>query len=118
MASEIHTGGCHCGAVRYEVTVDLANVLSCNCSYCTKAAPLLTFTTPDRFELRSGADNVSEYRFNTRNIQHLFCNTCGVESFARGTGPDGSEMIAINARCLDGIDPTALDALPFDGRNM
>lgn len=118
MTTETHTGGCHCGAVRYEVTVDLANVLSCNCSYCTKVAPLLTFTTPDNFRLHSGADHVSEYRFNTRNIRHLFCNTCGVESFARGIGPDGSEMIAINARCLDGVDPAKLDALPFDGKNM
>lgn len=118
MAAGSYSGGCHCGKVRYDVTVDLANVLSCNCSYCSKTGSLLAFTTPERFTLKSRADQVTEYRFNTRNIQHLFCKNCGIESFARGTGPDGQEMIAINVRCLNGIDPGVIDAIPFDGKNL
>jgi hypothetical protein len=41
-----------------------------------------------------------------------------VESFARGRSPDGSEMIAINVRCLDGIDIASLSPKPFDGRKL
>ena len=42
-----YTGGCHCGQVRYEVTTDLAAVVSCNCSICTKRGLLLNFVSPE-----------------------------------------------------------------------
>ena len=51
-------------------------------------------------------------------IQHLFCRTCGVQPFARGTMPDGSPAIAVNMRCLEGIDLDSLKPMPFDGRNI
>ena len=34
-----YSGGCHCGAVRFEATADLAKVISCNCSICTQPTP-------------------------------------------------------------------------------
>ncbi len=118
MAMKRYAGSCHCGRVRFEATLDLARVLSCNCSYCIRRGSLLGFTTPDRFTLAKGEDVLTEYRFNTRNIRHLFCKVCGMESFARGTGPDGAEMVAVNVRCLEGVEPGALAPMPFDGRNL
>ncbi len=113
-----YTGSCHCGAVRYEATTDLAQVISCNCSRRARLGWLITFVGPDRFKLLSGADALSDYRFSTHNIAHLFCKSCGIESFARGKGPDGGEMVCINVRCLDGIDPAALAVTKFDGRSL
>ncbi|HEX9809762.1 MAG TPA: GFA family protein [Alphaproteobacteria bacterium] len=115
---ETYSGGCHCGKVQFDVTIDLARVLACNCSICRKRGSLLSFTTPERFSLKSGAESLTEYRFNTRNIRHLFCDACGIESFAHGTMPDGTEMVAINVRCLDGVDLDALEVTPFDGKNL
>ena len=77
-----------------------------------------TFVPADRFALMSGEDAVADYQFNKHVIHHLFCRTCGVESFARGTAPDGTEMVAVNARCLDGIDVAALTLTPVDGRSL
>ena len=57
------------------------------------------------------------YQFNKRVIHHLFCSQCGVASFARGRGPDGKEMVAINVRCLDGVDVASLKLTPYDGKN-
>ena len=113
-----YTGGCHCGAVRFEVTAALDPVISCNCSICQKRGLLLIFAPPDRFKLLSGADRLADYQFNKRVIHHLFCPDCGVEAFARGVGPDGKEMIALNVRCLDGVDPDSLTLTPFDGRSL
>jgi hypothetical protein len=110
-----HQGGCHCGAVRYRVTTDMAQLIECNCSHCKKKGFLLTFVTPDQFDLEKGADKLTEYRFNTGAIRHLFCQVCGVESFAEGIRPDGQPMKAINVRCLDDIDLAALSPMPFDG---
>ena len=113
-----YSGGCHCGRVRYDVSADLGQVLECNCSHCQSKGLLLTFVPASQFTLRAGEDNLTEYQFHKKIIQHLFCKTCGVQSFARGKMPDGSPAVAINVRCLEGVDPKALQPMPFDGRNM
>ena len=116
--AQTYTGGCHCGKVRYEVKLSLGKVIACNCSICAKKAHLLTFVAPDAFSLKSGADSLTDYQFNKHVIHHLFCSTCGIQSFGRGTAPDGKEMIAVNARCLEGVDPSSLDVMQFDGKSL
>jgi hypothetical protein len=113
-----HGGGCHCGTVRYEVETDLGRVMSCNCSICQKRGALLTFVPASQFTLLSGGDALTDYQFNKKIVHHLFCGTCGVGSFARGRGPDGSEMVAVNVRCLDNVDVAALTITPFDGKSL
>jgi hypothetical protein len=115
--AKTYTGGCHCGAVRYEATLALDPVISCNCSICSKRGLLLSFATPDQFKLVSGGDTLSDYQFNKHVIHHLYCPKCGVESFAHGKKPDGQEMVAINVRCLDDVDVSALKLTQFDGRS-
>jgi hypothetical protein len=116
--AKTYTGGCHCGKVRYEGTTDLAQVLSCNCSICTKHGLLLTFVPTAQFSLTSGEGGLTDYQFNRKSIHHLFCSACGIESFARGTAPNGAEMVALNVRCLDDVDISQLTLTPFDGRHL
>jgi hypothetical protein len=111
-----YQGGCHCGKVRFSVDVDLSSPLTCNCSYCSRRGSILAFTPVDSFTLESGEGDLTEYRFNTNTIEHLFCDTCGMESFARGVAPDGRKMVAVNVRCLDGVDLDALKPHQVDGR--
>jgi hypothetical protein len=114
-----YTGGCHCGAVRYEATTDLTQVVACNCSICTKRGLIFTFVPEEQFKLLSGGDILKEYLFNKKVIHHMFCPTCGVEAFANGTVPgSGKKMVAVNVRCLDGVDLAALEPKPFDGRSL
>lgn len=114
---QTYTGGCHCGAVRYEVEADLSSVIECNCSHCSKKGFLLSFTPASNFRLLSGQDALTEYRFNKKQIAHLFCKTCGVQSFAAGAMPDGSEVRAVNVRCLEGVEPASLKITAVDGRS-
>lgn len=110
-----YTGGCHCGAVKYEVETDLAKNIECNCSHCHKKGLVLTFVDKDKFKLLSGAENLQEYTFNKKAIRHLFCKTCGVQSFAEGvTFP----KVSINVRCLDGVDPKDLTITPYNGKDL
>lgn len=118
MPATTHTGGCHCGQVRYEVTLDLGQTMICNCSICTKRGHILSFTSTDQFRLDSGKDMLKDYQFNKHMIHHLFCSECGVGSFATGRTPDGSAMVAINVRCLDNIDLGALNPKHVDGRSF
>jgi hypothetical protein len=115
---ETYKGQCHCGSVRFEVTTDLARVVSCNCSICSRLGALFAFVGEHQFKLLCGETAMTDYQFNRKSIHHLFCSTCGVESFARGTAPDGKAMVAVNVRCLDGIDVDALDLTPFDGKSL
>ena len=116
--AQTYSGGCHCGEVRYEVKADLGNVIACNCSICTKRGLLLTFTPISEFTLLSGQERMTDYQFNKKMIHHLLCPTCGIESFARGTAPDGKKMVAINVRCLEDVDVKSLSPVPFNGRDM
>ncbi|MFH3480544.1 MULTISPECIES: GFA family protein [unclassified Xanthobacter] len=115
MAVQHYFGGCQCGAVRYEVDADLDHTVTCNCSRCRKLGAILTFAPESAFKLVSGEGATTEYLFNTRKIHHLFCSTCGIQSFSRGAAPDGTAMVAINARCLDGVDVKSLTPVEHDG---
>jgi len=61
---------------------------------------------------------IHTHQFNKKMIHHLLCPDCGIESFARGRAPEGKEMVAINVRCLEGVDVKSLPLTPIDGRNM
>lgn len=113
-----YKGSCQCGAVTYETTVDLDRTAVCNCSRCSRLGWIVTFTDADAFELKSGDGNLSEYLFNHHVIHHLFCKTCGIESFARGMKPDGTPTVAVNVRCLEGVDLAALTPMQFDGKSL
>ena len=112
-----YQGGCHCGAVRFAVDLDMEQVISCNCSHCSAKGLILTFTR-DGFRLESGEDALTTYLFNKKHIRHLFCRHCGVQSFSRGKTPDGQDMVAVNVRCLEGVDIAALNPTPVNGKDF
>ena len=117
MSESQYTGSCHCGAVRYTVALDLAQpVIACNCSMCGRAGTLLSFVPAENFTLEQGREALTDYRFNHHVIHHLFCKVCGIKSFARGVGPNGKEMVAINVRCVEGVDPSTLAIKQVDGK--
>ncbi len=95
-----HTGGCHCGRVRFEVTAPAKiQVSECNCSICSKSGYLHLVVPAARFKLLSGSESLSTYTFNTGTAKHLFCSVCGIKSFyVPRSHPDG---FSVNARCLD-----------------
>ena len=112
----VHRGGCHCGAVRFEVEAVADPVVhECNCSMCNMVGFLHLIVPSSRFRLIEGRDMLSRYTFNTGVAQHFFCRRCGVKSFyVPRSNPDG---YSVNARCLDPGTITALSVEPFDGRN-
>ena len=113
-----YQGSCHCGRVTYEADADLGQVMSCNCSSCRRRGSLLAFVPDDKFRLKGGADALTQYEFNKKVIHYQFCETCGVQPFARGTRPDGAQMVGLNVRCLDGVDLDALNIKKFDGASL
>lgn len=111
-----HTGGCHCGRVRFQVIAPAhIDVSECNCSICNKAGFLHLIVPAERFKLLSGDDALTTYTFNTGVAKHLFCSICGVKSFyVPRSHPDG---ISVNARCIDEGSIESMSVRPFDGRD-
>ena len=111
-----HRGGCHCGAVGFEVLApaDL-RVQDCNCSICSASGFWHLIVPRQRFKLLRGEDALTEYTFGTGVARHLFCHTCGVKSFyVPRSNPDG---YSVNARCLDRATVASITVEPFDGRD-
>jgi hypothetical protein len=115
--AKTYTGSCHCGNVRYEARIALGKVIACNCSICSRKGVLMAFIGEDAFKLLSGEDALKDYQFNKHRIHHLFCSLCGIHAHGRGTRPDGTPMVMINVRCLDGVDPLSLEVQHFDGKS-
>jgi hypothetical protein len=65
-----------------------------------------------------GEDALTDYQFAKKKIHHLFCPGCGVGSYSRGLAPNGEDTYAINVRCLDDVDVTALTPKAFDGKSL
>jgi hypothetical protein len=110
-----HTGGCHCGRVRFEVLAPAnLKVSDCNCSICAKSGFLHLIVPKSQFKLLAGSDALTTYRFNTGTAQHLFCSTCGIKSFyVPRSHPDG---YSVNARCLDGGTIREMTITRFNGQ--
>jgi hypothetical protein len=117
--AQTYTGGCQCGKVRFEVQMDIGEVIACNCSRCARLGSLLAFAPATHFKLQSGDADLTKFKFNKQVIEHEFCSRCGIQSFAIGTHPKtGAKMAAINVRCLDGVDVDALKVKKVDGRSL
>ncbi|XP_036436448.1 centromere protein V [Colossoma macropomum] len=111
-----HRGGCHCGAVRFEVwsAPDL-HVFNCNCSICIKKQNRHFIVPKSQFTLLQGSENITTYTFNTHTAKHTFCKTCGVQSFyTPRSNPDG---FGVAPHCLDPGTIKSVQVEDFCGEN-
>ncbi len=113
MEKVTHRGGCHCGAVRFEVRAPARiTVQHCNCSVCSKTGFLHLIVAAEDFILLSGSAQLQTYTFNTGVAKHLFCEVCGIKSFyVPRSHPDG---FSVNLRCLDAGTVENVTVAEFD----
>ncbi len=96
------SGACHCGAARFLVRLTdgcappgAAAVPIAGC-----AGPVAVSANIDGIEILSGADILSEYRFNTMSAKHYFCSKCGIYTHhQRRSNPN---LFGVNVACLAG----------------
>jgi hypothetical protein len=115
MSMKTYHASCHCGAIEFEVGLDLSKgTLRCNCSLCRKARAWFAFTPPDQIKVLKGDPAATEYLWTPPsrekpNIHYHFCPTCGVRTFAQADDDGkGNTMIAVNVAALDNPDDAEL----------
>ncbi len=117
-ATKKHAGGCHCGAVRFEVNVDATAGSRCNCSICTKTAALGGIVKPAAFNIVSGEESLSTYEWGHKMSRRFFCKHCGVHCFGRGHLEQlGGDFVSVNFNTLDGFDSLDAKVVYWDGRH-
>lgn len=115
LKSTVYKGGCHCGAVRFQVLVDRFIVDDCNCSICRKKGFLHLIVPLENFALLKGEEFLTTYTFNTKVAKHTFCSICGIHSFYRPRShPD---RIDVNIRTFDENVLDRFEIRFFDGAN-
>lgn len=112
-----YSGSCHCGAVRWQITVNLQEgTTRCNCTYCTKTGWWGCSTTPEHFALIAGEDALVSVNPSEHALARRRCGQCGLESFGGGDIPEmGGPFVSINVRCLDGVDLEGVPVTYLDG---
>jgi hypothetical protein len=110
------SGGCHCGAVRFEAEIPAeVEVLDCNCSICAMTGFRHLIVPHGDFRLLSGEQALTRYRFGTGAADHLFCSVCGVKSFYQPRSH--AEAWSVNVNALDDVSGVTIAERSFDGRN-
>ena len=114
-AMQTYKGSCHCRRVTFELRANLDYVVDCNCSLCRRVGALWHGASKSNLRIVTGEADLVLYEFNTKTAKHYSCSYCGIHPFIHPR-IDPSAW-AVNVRCIDGVDLSAIPILPFDGEN-
>ncbi|KAI9745325.1 MAG: hypothetical protein M1818_001605 [Claussenomyces sp. TS43310] len=122
-----HKANCHCGAVRYTVTLDRPfpeyKINRCSCSICTKNGYLLVYPKRSDVVWHRGYENLSDYYFGEKTKAHKFCKTCSSSVLIDwrrselGEKDPEKDVLAVNTRLFADIDFDKMEFITFDGKN-
>ncbi|KGU86328.1 hypothetical protein E3Z27_16045 [Pseudomonas mediterranea] len=110
-----YTGACHCGAVGFAFEAEVEELISCDCSLCSKRNALMATVPREDFRITRGEDALRLYRWNSGVAQHYFCGTCGIYVYHRRRSDP--EVLSVNACCIDGLDYRAVPLRHVDGKS-
>ncbi len=105
----VHTGGCHCGSVRYQATGKPVIIAHCHCQDCQRLSGA-GHTTGAMFSVANFQldGRLSEYTLDADNgnrVTKAFCPNCGSHILGRNSGSTG--YVTVSLGTLD--DSSALE---------
>jgi hypothetical protein len=99
------TGGCGCGAVRFEITSPLVSSTYCHCTRCQRrtgtGSSANARTEPGSFRITRGEDRIRSWK-PEGGAEKCFCADCGSALYSRN--PDDHADIGVRLGAIDG-DP-------------
>ena len=115
--NHIVKGSCHCSAVQFVINASLKGFRRCNCSICRRKGAIMAICRIEDFQLISGANTLSCYKWNSQQAEHFFCRICGIYTHQkRRTDPTS---YAFNLGCIhDAEIPDGEDITYIDGASI
>ncbi|KAE9983520.1 hypothetical protein EG328_009860 [Venturia inaequalis] len=118
-----YKGRCQCGLITFKaslptpLTIPPSRITNCSCSICTRNGILNVYVPRSDVTWLSGWENLKNFRFNTKSVDHKFCPECGSSVvidplwFYRGMeGFEGApDVLGLNVRMFEGVDVKTLE---------
>jgi hypothetical protein len=99
------SGGCGCGAVRFEITEPFVSAFYCHCTRCQRrtgtAAAASARVRPGSFRIVAGEEHLRSWS-PEGGFDKVFCDLCGSALLAQS--PDDPDVVAVRLGAVDG-DP-------------
>lgn len=116
MSETKHPGSCHCGKVRFEVTVDASAAISCNCSVCHKLGTKNAVVGLEALTVIAGEEHLQRYAWG--KAKRSFCKACGVACFTQSyVEAFGGDYFSVPLNALDDVDVGEVKVEHWDGRH-
>jgi hypothetical protein len=97
-----YRGGCQCGCVVYEASLDLARAHD--------AAPSVWERRVRSFKLVRGEDMLRGYQFSDAGVHHFYCDRCGARAFSHVSSPQCGDFYSVDLKSLHVVGTPAHDA--------
>ena len=103
------TGGCNCGAIRFEVTGEILGAVTCHCTRCQRRTGGATSpniaVTADQFRLTAGEDVIKAWEPGDGGAK-WFCPECGSPIYASSAARPGFVVVRMGVLDEDpGVRP-------------
>lgn len=112
-----YTARCHCGNIRFSfLSEKITEGKRCNCSICIRKGAVMSakyFPAAD-FTPHEDMSLLSDYRWNDKMTNHLFCKTCGIYPYHG----DAEYGYRVNLGCVEQLDPLSLKISIVGGKSM
>jgi hypothetical protein len=111
MSEFLLTGGCNCGAVRFEVTEPLLDGIYCHCRRCQRRTgagfSANAYPAPGSIRIVEGEDHLRAWK-PEQGAEKWFCGDCGSALFARARDAEHWAIVRLGAFDADpGVQPSA-----------
>jgi hypothetical protein len=109
------TGGCMCGAVRYETTGDSVGVTHCHCHSCRKhnGGPVVTLAGFKSEQVTFAGDERKIYQ-SSPGVGRAFCGNCGTPLTWEGDGGELGPILEFHISTFDSPDLLVPSAHTFE----
>ncbi|NVJ97937.1 MAG: GFA family protein [Alphaproteobacteria bacterium] len=108
-------GGCHCGAVSFEVKTSLEWITECNCSACRKLGTVWAHADEGEINVDMADGATLSYIWGDKTLAFHTCRTCGSTTHWTSLNKAESTRMAVNVKLVDPSEIRDMRLRHFDG---